>query len=96
VAQSVRPEFKRQYYKKKKKGGIDFTAQGHKLSTIKRGESQEQWGSSHVAMELMSKTGIPREQVFYKCADGRFLNPHSSPAPANSHWEVLQVPRMWD
>ncbi|XP_058411532.1 zinc finger protein 619 [Diceros bicornis minor] len=60
-----------------KKGAFtDLTVQDHKSSTMERARKLE--GSSGVGTHLITKQGLPRGQVFYKCGEcGRYFNQHS-------------------
>nr|XP_023476460.1 zinc finger protein 619 isoform X1 [Equus caballus] len=60
-----------------KRGGFtDLTVQAHKSSTVERARKLE--GSSGVSTHLITKHGLPREQVFYKCGEcGRYFNQHT-------------------
>lgn len=63
-----------------KKGDFtDSTVQNHKRSTIEREGIARKWeGSSGVGTRLITKQGLPREQVRYKCGEcGRYFNQHS-------------------
>ncbi|XP_065789148.1 LOW QUALITY PROTEIN: zinc finger protein 619 [Muntiacus reevesi] len=67
--------------KKYSKNGsfTDLPVQDHPSSTAERGETARQLqGSCGVCMHLITKQGLPREQVFYNCGEcGRYFNQHS-------------------
>ena len=67
--------------KKHSKNGnfTDLPVQDHPSSTVEREEIARQLqGSRGVCMHLITKQGLPREQVFYNCGEcGRYFNQHS-------------------
>ncbi|XP_062969446.1 zinc finger protein 619 [Cynocephalus volans] len=63
----------------KKADCTDLTVQDNKSSTKEKEEiARKLEGSSSVNTHLITKEGLPKEQVFYKCGEcGSYFNPHS-------------------
>ncbi|XP_008590162.1 PREDICTED: zinc finger protein 619 isoform X2 [Galeopterus variegatus] len=63
----------------KKADCTDLTVQDNKCSTKEKEEiARKLEGSSSVNTHLITKEGLPKEQLFYKCGEcGSYFNPHS-------------------